>query len=248
MTDQIIIMAGGKGTRMQSEIPKVLTVVKGISIIDRLLNNISGICEKPILIVGHKGQEVIDATKNQYRYIWQGEQLGTGHAIMCAREELQNEDIRNIVVLPGDHPLVSRETVLDLIESHKNSEAIISLVIAKVENFEGDNSVFYNYGRILRNDKNEVCGIIEFKDATEQQKLITELNLSYYCFNAKWLWDNIMKLKNNNNSKEYYLTDILGMAIRQNLKINSITAKDNKEAMGINTQEQMRLVEKYLVD
>jgi bifunctional UDP-N-acetylglucosamine pyrophosphorylase / glucosamine-1-phosphate N-acetyltransferase len=246
MKNQIIILAGGKGTRMKSDIPKVLTKIKGISIIKRQLKNLADVCSDPIIIIGHNGNDVIKETNNKYRYIWQKEQLGTGHALMCAKEKIEKEEMKNIIVIPGDHPLISKETINNLIKSHNNSKSVISLAIVNADNFIGSNSIFYNCGRIVRNKNSEVCGIVELKEATDQQKLIKELNVSYYCFDTNWLWGNIYNIKKDNNAEEYYLTDIVDIAIKQNLKINTVVIKNSSEGMGINSREQLKLIEEKL--
>lgn len=244
MKDQVVILAAGKGTRLKSSSPKVLTEVNGKSIIIRQLENLASICAKPIIVVGFKGEEVVAATNNEYNYVWQTEQLGTGHALMCVKSEFENAAIKNIVVVPGDHPYVNPETIKKLIDTHDHSGAVVSMISLKVDNYDGDCAIFYNCGRILRDEDGKVIGIIELKDADESQKAATELNLSYYCFDAAWLWQNIGLLKNNNNSKEYYLTDIIKVAVDQQMPINSLIISNILEGMGVNDRDQLELIRK----
>jgi len=243
---QIIILAGGKGTRMQSNGPKVLVEVGGEPIILRLLKAVETVCSNSTIIVGYQGEEVIKATENKYHYIWQKEQLGTGHAVACAREALADEVIKNIVVLPGDHPLISTETLEELVRLHESSGATLTLTTGMADNFIGDFAAFYNFGRIVRDRTGAVDRIVELKDANEEEKKISEVNFGYYCFDSAWLWKNIDKLKDNNKAKEYYLTDLVQLAVNQGEKISVFTTKDTAEGFGINMPEQLAIVEKYL--
>jgi len=243
---QIIILAGGKGTRMQMNGPKALVQAGGEPIILRLLKAVDKICERPTIIVGYQGEKVIEAAGNKYHYVWQKEQLGTGHAVACARAELENKDFERIIVLPGDHPLLSEATLLKLIAAHEQSGAILTLTTGRVESFDGDFAAFYNFGRIIRNGDGSILRIVELKDASENEKKITEVNLGYYCFQADWLWQNIDKLQDINNANEYYLTDLVGLAREQGKKIQSHLIVNLIEGFGINTPEQLAIVEKYL--
>jgi bifunctional UDP-N-acetylglucosamine pyrophosphorylase/glucosamine-1-phosphate N-acetyltransferase len=240
----VVILAGGKGTRMKSDLPKVLHPVKDVPIITRLLSAVTQVCEKPTIIVGHKAEEVINATHNKFHYVEQKEQLGTGHAILMARESLKdNPEITSVVVLPGDHPLVSVETISKLIENHSKSDAAVSLGTAKIEDGDPRLMIFNNYGRIIRDKHGKVDRIVEYKDATNDEREVKEFNLSYYCFDAAWLWENIGKLGNSNASKEYYLTDLVHMAKEQGRHVDSYVITNVVECLGINSPEQLKMVE-----
>jgi bifunctional UDP-N-acetylglucosamine pyrophosphorylase/glucosamine-1-phosphate N-acetyltransferase len=239
----VVILAAGKGTRMKSEIPKVLHPVKGMPILHRLLTSVTQIDPRPTLIVGHKAEQVIEATGNKYHYVDQKEQLGTGHAVRVACESLQDKGITTLVVLPGDHPLVSIETINNLIENHSKSDAAVSLGTAKIEEGDPRLMIFNNYGRIIRNAEGNVDSIVEFKDATEEQRAVKEFNLSYYCFDFAWLCKNISTLKNTNASGEYYLTDMVHVAIEQGRHVDSYVITNVIECMGINSPEQLKMVE-----
>lgn len=243
--NQIIILAGGKGTRMQSERPKVLHKVNGAPIIKRLLQNVETLFAKPAIIIGYKGDEVVSVLGNKYDYIRQPKQLGTGHAIWCAKEALAPKNYKNIIVMPGDHPLISSETLKKLLDLRTKEQTKISLAIVSVPHFEGDFASFYHYGRIVRGQNGEVKGIVEFKDATEEQKRIRELNTSYYCFDADWLWENIENLNNENAAQEYYLTDMVKIAFEQDERIASFIIENSYEGLGINDKQQLEIVENY---
>jgi len=231
---------------MQTNGSKVLVEVGGEPIIFRLLKVVETVCPRPTIIVGYQGEEVIEATENKYHYVWQKEQLGTGHAVACAKAELENKEFERIVVLPGDHPLLSEETLIKLIAAHEQSGAILTLITGQVESFDGDFAAFYNFGRIIRNGDGSVLRIVELKDASEEEKKITEVNLGYYCFKPGWLWQNIEKLKDHNQAKEYYLTDLVELAREQGQKIQANLVDNIVEGFGINTPEQLMIVEKYL--
>jgi bifunctional UDP-N-acetylglucosamine pyrophosphorylase/glucosamine-1-phosphate N-acetyltransferase len=244
--NQIIVLAGGRGTRMQSELPKVLHNVKGIPIIKRLLKNVEAVFEQPAIVVGYKADEVRAALGDKYIYIQQSEQLGTGHALWCAKECLSHGEYENIIVMPGDHPLISSRTLEDLLVLHQKEKAKISLAIVSAPSFEGDYASFYNCGRIIRNDSGEVAGIVELKDTSEAQKAIRDINVSCYCFDAAWLWENIEKLKSENAAKEYYLTDMVKIAHEQGEKIASFVIENALEGLGVNDKQQLAVVESYL--
>ena len=244
----IIILAAGKGTRMKSDLPKVLHQVKGTPIIQRLLTNIQPVCETPTLIVGHKAEDVISTTGNKYHYVIQTEQRGTGHAVMMAKEDLEGKDYKTVVVLLGDHPLVSARTVQDLVITHEKEGAAVTLATAVVPNYEDKHSVFLNYGRVIRDTDGTVHKIVEFKDASEEERMLKEVNPSYYCFDAKWLWENISKLGSMNASNEFYLTDMIQLARDQDRKVVASVIENIDECLGINTPEQLKMVEDTLVE
>lgn len=245
MKNKIVILAAGKGTRMKSEKPKVLTEIKGVSFIGRQLENFKQICDKPIIVVGYKGDDVIDATQNQFSYVWQREQLGTGHALSCVVSEVDKNEIDNIVVVPGDHPLITADTIENLINIHVDGDAVVSMATVSVDDFQGDNDIFYNCGRIVRDENGDVREIVELKDANDEQKNIKEVNVSYYCFDTEWLWDNIGLLSDNNKSKEYYLTDMIKIAVEQGEQIKAFAISNIFEGIGVNDKSQLAMVKKH---
>lgn len=239
MKNQVIILAGGKGTRMKSDIPKVLHTINGDSFINHVIKSVEDVSDKPAIIIGYKGEDIIKHLRDKYEFIWQNEQLGTGHAVLCAKDKLEKMGFDNIVVLPGDHPCISKKTIDDLIDSHINNNAKLTITTVKVPNYENIFSHFYNCGRIVRNKEGLITDIIELKDCNSGEQEIKEVNISYYCFDADWLWGNITKLSNNNKANEYYLTDLINIAKKQNQKINSIGLTDPREGMGVNSKEQL---------
>ncbi|MBU1164246.1 NTP transferase domain-containing protein [Patescibacteria group bacterium] len=242
---QVIILAAGHGKRMNSDIPKPLIEVGGKPIIQHLLDSIkiSGICEKPIAVIGQKAELVKEKLGDQVEYVVQEEQLGTGHAVAVCKEKLKDTD-EDILVLYGDHPLLKADSLKKLADLHQKEQSTITLMTNTVKNFDDWREPFIQFGRIIRTD-NQIREIVEKKDCTPEQLEIKEVNPGYYCFNQNWLWQNIDKLKNENAQGEYYLTDLVKMAIDQNQKVLSSNIEP-KEALGVNTAEQLEIVKKLV--
>lgn len=240
---KILILAAGKGKRMESELPKVLAKVGGKTMIGHLIESIKKVSdEKPIAIVGYKMEIVKKELGDSCLYVEQKEQLGTGHAISCAEKDCG--DTEHIVVLSGDQPFISDSTIRNLIERHLRSDAIITLATTRVPDFEDWKNGFRAFGRILRKDGN-VIGIREYKDANETEKEIKEVNAGSYVFDAKWLWKNLKKIKNENAQREYYLTDLIKIATDEKVRIKSIEI-DAREALGANSKEELAILEKFV--
>ncbi len=244
---QIVVLAAGHGKRMNnSNLPKVLVPLEGQPIIKYLLEAIkdSAVTSKPVIVVGQKAEAVKQALGPEYDYVLQSEQLGTGHAVACAGELLKNR-VANVMVLYGDHPLITPETIKRLAESHLSSQAVITMATVKVDDFNGWRKPLYDFGRIIRDKKGAVVKIVERKDAAEINLEIKEVNPSFFCFKAGWLWDNIDKLSNNNKQQEFYLTDLVQFAFEQGYNINDIEI-NSESAAGVNSKEQLDLVENLL--
>jgi len=241
---KIVILAAGKGKRMQSDLPKALSPLKGKYMIKHVIESISEIHdEKPYAIVGHMAELVQKELGDLCFYILQKDQLGTGHAVSCAKGDC--EDAEDIVVLSGDQPFIKAETIKNLIEKHLESDAKMTFTTTVLPNFEGWRNSFIAFGRILRKN-GEVIGIREFRDATEEERQITEVNAGCYIFNAKWLWKNLEKIKNENAQKEYYLTDLFKIASENGDKIETIKIEPH-EALGANTKEELGILENFTV-
>ncbi|QQS15806.1 MAG: NTP transferase domain-containing protein [Candidatus Moraniibacteriota bacterium] len=243
--DQLIILAGGKGTRMRSEMPKVLHLVNGVPIVRRLLDALTPIFPKPVVTIGYKGEEVRRALGEELLYAVQAEPLGTGDAVRSAMDMLPDEEIERVVVVPGDHPLISRETIERLLAFQKETAARIALVTAVVPDFDGENATFLHYGRILRNEAGDVESIVEWKDASESERDIREVNTSYYAFDAKWLRAHIGALSRDNAAREYYLTDLVRIARESGERVVALAVRDTHEALGINDPDQLKRAERY---
>jgi bifunctional UDP-N-acetylglucosamine pyrophosphorylase/glucosamine-1-phosphate N-acetyltransferase len=238
---KIVILAAGKGKRMKDELPKVLVPLKGKPMIEYLIQSIinSGVDSRPVIVVSPDNKDLIKEELKNYncKYAVQDKQLGTGHALLCAKDVI-SEAAENIIVFYGDHPFVKSETIKKLAEIH---EGDITMMTTKVEDFQGWRKNFYSWGRIIR-ENNEIQSIVEFKDAGVKEREVKEVNPGFYCFNKDWLFSNIEKLENNNAQKEYYLTDLIKIASEQNIKINSMLI-DAREAIGINSREELEIAE-----
>lgn len=244
---QIVVLAAGHGKRMNnSELPKVLVPLRGRPIIEYLLEAIkkSGVAGKPVIVVGQKAEVVKQNLGSDYYYVLQAEQLGTGHAVACAEELLKNKT-SNVMVLYGDHPLITPETIKRLAESHLNSNDVITMATVKVDDFNDWRKPLYDFGRILRDKTGKVVRIVEKKDAAQINLEIKEVNPSFFCFKAGWLWNNIDKLSNNNKQREFYLTDLVQFAFEQGHNINDIEV-NSESAAGVNSKEQLDLIEEFL--
>ncbi|MCF7795026.1 NTP transferase domain-containing protein [Patescibacteria group bacterium] len=246
MTD-IIILAAGKGTRMNSDLPKVLVPLKEKPMINYLLDSISksNIKTKPIIVVSPDNHEQIQGALKEYdvRFALQDRQLGTGHAVHSARDEVSPK-AEKVLVLYGDHPFLSSESIDDFI--NKDVEAL-NLMSVKVDDFSDWRKAFYHWGRLVRDEDNKLEKIVEFKDASEEEKQITEVNPAMFIFNSSWLWENISNLNNDNKQEEYYLTDLVSAAFKQGKEIKT-TQIDSKEAMGINSIEELEIAKKLNLD
>lgn len=243
--NQLIILAGGKGTRMQSEMPKVLHLVNGVPIIQRLLDALLPIFPRPVVVIGYRGDDVRRALGEGYRYARQVEPLGTGDAVRAAMEALSDEDYESIVVVPGDHPLISRETIERLMAFQMREKACVALATVIVPDFDGENVTFLHYGRIQRDEAGDVASIVEWKDASEEERSLHELNTSYYSFDARWLRAHIGELSRNNVAQEYYLTDLVRIAREGGERVVALAVQDPCEALGINDPLQLKRVEQH---
>jgi bifunctional UDP-N-acetylglucosamine pyrophosphorylase/glucosamine-1-phosphate N-acetyltransferase len=241
--NKIVILAAGKGTRMNSELPKVLVPVDGRPMIEHLLNSIvmSGVDERPIVVVSPENQDLIKQSLHSYKidYVVQEEQLGTGHAVACALRAI-SPNCKKVLVFNGDHPFVKIGTIVKLV----GVESEITMLTATVEDYEGWQKLFQHWGRIV-SDNGQIQRIVEFKDATDEEKLIKEVNPAMYAFDFAWLKENIKKLQANNAQKEIYLTDLVGLAFEQDLAITGVPVEP-KEVIGINSREELEIAESLL--
>ncbi len=243
--NKIIILAAGKGTRMKSDLPKTLFPINGRPMIKYLLDSVfsSQIDSSPIVVVSPSNKEIIKENIDEYpvNFAIQPEPLGTGHAVLSAKDLIPDDAI-NVLVLYGDQPFISEKSITKILENH---ESEVSMMTVKLSDFEEWRKNFFHWGRIIR-ENNEIKEIIEFKDADDVIKEIKEVNPAVFCFNKNWLIKNIENLKNNNNQKEYYLTDLIKMAFEQNIKIKPLFI-DAKEAIGVNSPEELDIA-RSLID
>jgi bifunctional UDP-N-acetylglucosamine pyrophosphorylase / glucosamine-1-phosphate N-acetyltransferase len=236
MDYQIIILAAGKGTRMGDQpIPKVLVPLKGKPIIFNILEEIKKLhfSHKPILVVGFLQDKVKAEAGADYLYVEQTEQLGTGHAVAVAKNTVIAE---NIIVLYGDMPFIRAESLQNLMDAHSVTGDMLSMFTATVKNFDPPFKSLEKYGKIIRAQNGDILKITELKDCVQEEEQIKEVNPGVYCFNTKWLYENISRLNKQNSQGEYYLTDMLEIAVKDGERVNSLPI-DPKEVLGINSWE-----------
>ncbi|MFA7245416.1 MAG: sugar phosphate nucleotidyltransferase [Candidatus Magasanikbacteria bacterium] len=244
----VVILAGGKGTRLNcTDRPKVMLDLNGKPIVEYVVDTLRkmGFSDKQIcLVVGFKHEVVENYFGDKVIYALQEEQLGTGHAVMMAEGVMKNK-FEQIIVLPGDSPFISQKTMEDIIQNNIKEKTKVTMASVSWPNLEGDNARFFDFGRVVRDENGKVINITEKKDCTEEELKISEGNAAYYCFESKWLWENINSLKTNNVQNEYYLTDLVDIAISQNEKVESVIIPA-EETVGINTLEQLEQAKKKL--
>lgn len=237
-----VILAAGKGTRLQTEgntLPKVMRLAAGKPLLAHVLNALNFIEPKDVVIVvGYKKECVIEAFSG-YAFAEQKEQLGTGHAVMAAYSRLEDYD-GSLLVCCGDMPLIKNETYRALIDAHNSSDNVCTIL-------SGTSEAELPYGRILRDKNGDFCGMVEDKDATPEQKKITELNSGVYVFDAKSLRSVLSELKSDNSQGEYYLTDAPVLLQRHGYKIGVCCRELGYEIIGVNTPEQLIQTEELLL-
>jgi len=239
-----IILAAGKGTRMKSEKSKVLHTIFNKTLLGYVLDAVNNthMVEQSYVIVGHQAESVTkfveENYKNNTKTILQSPQLGTGHAVSMAFKDLENFD-GEVIILCGDTPLITPETISKFITSHKENKADITVMSAIFENPK-------NYGRIIRNLDQTLKKIVEEKDANFEEKQVQEVNAGVYCINWKKVKQAFSELNSNNAQGEYYLTDIISWGVKHNLSVQAFTLKDNSEILGINSKIQLAEAGKIL--
>jgi bifunctional UDP-N-acetylglucosamine pyrophosphorylase/glucosamine-1-phosphate N-acetyltransferase len=231
-----IILAAGKGTRMKSDLVKVLHPILGIPMlsypIELSLNELKA--KKTVVVVGHQADRIQERFRNQrVDFALQEEQLGTGHAVLQALPFLQSFD-GTVLILCGDVPLVKSETLHAFISTHRKEESTLSVLTAVVENPFG-------YGRIVRNPEGWLEKIVEEKDASEEERTIQEINTGIFCVKARFLTEGLKEIGRENAQGEYYLTDLVEIAKRKGLRCSAYVAADPVEVMGINTRVDLAI-------
>ncbi len=239
MQRNAIILAAGKGTRMKSKKYKVLHEVAGKSMIEHVLNNVkqSGV-NQIVTIVGHGAESVKETLGNQSLYSFQEEQLGTAHAVKMAEEHLANKEGTTIVVC-GDTPLITSETLQALIRHHESKQAQVTVLTASTFNPQG-------YGRIVRNSDQTLERIVEEKDASEAERLINEISSGIFAFDNQVLFEKLEQVNNDNAQGEYYLPDVVSLILNDGEKAEIYNTQNFEEIMGINDRVMLSQAEKAL--
>lgn len=233
----VVIMAAGKGTRMNNpDMAKVMYTINGKPMVEHVVDLALKLgAARVIVVVGWQKDSVINHLRTVFggrvECVVQEPQLGTGHAVMQTEPLLRDFD-GDVLVLSGDVPMLSRETASRLIEVHRTGNARATLLTALLDDPTG-------YGRILRNPDGSVQGIVEHKDATPDQRAITEINSGIYVFDATLLFESLKHITPTNAQKEYYLTDVFQYFWRRREKVSAVAAAEPREILGINTPAQL---------
>lgn len=237
-----VVLAAGKGTRMQSEqcnLPKVLRTACGKPLLHYVLTALDFIPrQNTLLVVGYQREKVLDAFAG-YPSAVQEPQMGTGHAVLCARPFLDGFD-GTVLVCYGDMPLLRREVYEGLLDYHRQAQAACTFLT-------GTSELALPYGRILRDAAGAFVRVIEDKDCTPEQKQIRELNVGIYCFDGRLLPGALDRLTNDNAQHEYYLTDVPEILRRDGGKIALYRRELGEQIIGVNTPDQLALTERYLM-
>ena len=226
-----IVLAAGHGTRMKSVRPKMLHTLAGKTLVMHALEVVAGLsAEKPVVVVGHGEDAVRSAVGEAARFAVQEQQLGTGHAVMSA-ESLVKGQADMVVVTYADMPLLKRSTLERLVKIQETNDGPITLLTVELPDPHG-------FGRIVRAADGTVKAIVEEVEATPEQRAIRELNASAYCFRSDWLWEALKKVRVSSKG-EYYLTDVVAIAVSEGLSVQAVKTDDSTEAVGINNRQHL---------
>jgi UDP-N-acetylglucosamine diphosphorylase/glucosamine-1-phosphate N-acetyltransferase len=235
-----LILAAGKGTRMKSDMAKVLHVLEGKPLLHYSLAAARlAKAEKIVVIIGHQSDKVRESFPDRdLVFVQQMPQLGTGHAVMQAAYVLK--DYKELtVILCGDVPLLKPKTIRRLISNHQESQACVTVLTTEPP---GPHA----YGRIVKDEQGDILKIVEHRDANDAEKEILEINTGIYCVETPFLFSALRQVKNDNQQKEYYLTDIVEIGRREGRKVHACITADYVEVMGINTLEELDKAAQYL--
>jgi bifunctional UDP-N-acetylglucosamine pyrophosphorylase/glucosamine-1-phosphate N-acetyltransferase len=238
----VVILAAGKGTRMNSDLPKVLHKICGKPMVEYVIKTAGQLkAERIILVVGHKWEQAKDLIdRYKVEFAIQMEQFGTGHAVLQTQKLLSDFD-GDVLILYGDVPLLTAETLNKLLKEHRKRKAAATVLTAILD----DPS---HYGRIIRDKKGMVQEIVEAKDASADQIKVKEINTGIICFDRVALFSALKRITNDNKQGEYYLTDAIKIIRGQNLTVGGMVTADPVETLGINSPEELKKLERILLE
>ena len=230
-----VVLGAGKGTRMKSGLPKVMMPICGKPMIRHILETLDGMQTDKIVVVTAPDGDLVRKEVSPHESVIQQQQLGTGDAVMAAADAMEGFD-GDVLVVFGDSPLITKETFINAVNKRREGYAIVVL------GFRPEDAA--RYGRLVVTD-GELQKIVEFKDATDEEKAITLCNSGVMCFDGKIMFDILRKIGNENAAKEYYLTDAIAIARAQGLKCTVVECSP-EEVAGANTREELAQLEEYL--
>lgn len=234
-----IILAAGKGTRMQSDLPKVIHEIDHQPMVEYVIHATKEAgAQEVCLIIGYQAEAVRECVTSEVSYAIQEEQLGTGHAVKCAKDFIGSEGIT--LVLCGDTPLITGNTLAKVVKQHIEDKNAITVISALIDNPAG-------YGRIIRDENKCFVKSVEHKDATEKELESKEINSGMYVFNSKELSEALDQLTTNNAQGEYYLPDTLTIVKEKGLRVDAYTLRDAVEISGVNTKEQLQYAQEVIL-
>jgi bifunctional UDP-N-acetylglucosamine pyrophosphorylase / glucosamine-1-phosphate N-acetyltransferase len=236
----VVVLAAGQGTRMKSNLPKVLHPLGGRPLFLHVLRTAKRLNPRPVaIVIGHGAEAVRSAyAGNDVAWILQEQQRGTGHAVLCAKEAFKGFK-GEVIILSGDVPFIREQTLHMLVAHHRSRNAAVTLLTAFLDEPRG-------YGRILRDDHGNVTGIVEEKDATLGERGIREVNAGVYVVSAPFAFAALSEVKNHNQQSEYYLPDIVAVGLAQGADVETVRVDDVREMLGVNTREELAFMEKEL--
>lgn len=238
MSLEVVILAAGQGTRMKSSLPKVLHPLGGQPLVAYSIQAATAVSgQPPVLVIGHGAERVREVVGEAARYVLQAEQLGTGHAVMQARALLKGRS-EHVIVIYADMPLLRAETLAALYQAQQAHSGPLTMLTTIVENPRG-------FGRVVRDAQGSVRAVVEEAVAAPDQLAIRELNVGVYCFDAAWLWTHLERIPLNAKG-EYYLTDLVEMAVAEGAAVNALALDDPVEVLGINTRVHLAEAEAAL--
>ncbi len=229
----IIILAAGKGTRMKSNRAKVLHEVFYAPMLHHVLQATTSLsATKSILVLGHQRQKVAESlTGFQVETVFQEEQLGTGHAVLCAEPAIQHKD-GCVMILCGDTPLIRQETLQQMIQQHRNRNSTLTVMTTTLADPT-------HYGRIVCDSADTVRCIVEEKDANQEQRRIQEINAGIYCVDTSFLFTNLKHIGTDNSQGEVYLTDIVGQAVNNGHLVHKFANPNPQDVLGVNSRLEL---------
>jgi len=238
----VIILAAGKGTRMKSSLAKVLQPLSGKTLLHYVLKTVAELnADRVGVVVGFQADKVKAAFPDpKLEFVEQKEQLGTGHAAQQTESCFKDFD-GDILILCGDMPLIRAATLQNLIKKHRQSEAVCTILTLKDKKGK-----IKDFGRILRDRDQSITGIVENKDASDEEKKVDEYNSGVYCFDKSLFYKALLAVDNDNSQNEYYLTDTIEYFVQNKCSVQSMQTEDSDEILGINSPDDLNKAEQLL--